>query len=185
MLGPAACRGLEFPGAGNVLIQRSVFDEVGTFDQSLAEAGEDIDFFRRVRKAGIVVWIQPAAVVHHRVLPSRLEPAALLAASRRVGWGFCRRDFKVFGGFGLFALCAARSFKFAAFGSFRYGMARLTGNPGAMLGLRIDAARNWSYFKAAAGFLLPALLVERFNLQAPVFRQEAGRAKEKVAVSKR
>ena len=46
MLGPAACRGLEFPGAGNVLIQRSVFDEVGTFDQSLAEAGESVLVFR-------------------------------------------------------------------------------------------------------------------------------------------
>ena len=47
------------PGAGNILVHRSVFEEVGTFDESLIEGGEDTDFFRRIRTAGIDMWFQP------------------------------------------------------------------------------------------------------------------------------
>ena len=133
LTGPRACGRFESPSGGNALIERSVFEEVGLFDATLAEAGEDIEFFSRARMAGIAVWVQPAAIVHHRVQPSRLELPALIAASRRVGWGFCRRDFRAYGGLGLTALCLARLCKFAIFGPFRYGMARLSGNQPALL----------------------------------------------------
>ena len=116
MTRPTRCARFEGPTGGNVLIHRSVFTKVGTFDPALVEAGEDIDCFRRVRKARIAIWLQPRAFVHHRVPQSRLELPALLAASRRVGWGFCRRDHREFGSFGLLAIRAARLVKLAMFG---------------------------------------------------------------------
>ena len=135
--------------------------------------------------AGIAVWVQPAAIVHHRVQPSRLELPALIAASRRVGWGFCRRDFRAYGGLGLTALCLARLCKFAIFGPFRYGMARLSGNQPALLDLRLYAVRNGNYVMAAASCLLPMRCVQWLKLEAPVFRDEAGRATNVEAVAKK
>src|SRR5262249_41598358 len=36
------------PGAGNLLVHRSVFEQVGVFDEGLREAGEDADLYRRM-----------------------------------------------------------------------------------------------------------------------------------------
>jgi glycosyltransferase involved in cell wall biosynthesis len=52
-------------GSGNMGIRRSVFAEVGGFDESL-HAGEDLDFAWRVQLAGHRLVGVPRAVIHYR-----------------------------------------------------------------------------------------------------------------------
>ena len=64
------------PSTCNVLIHRSVFEEVGGFDEEEKEGGEDTDLFRRIRQAGIVAWHNPHAILHHHVPDYRLNVTA-------------------------------------------------------------------------------------------------------------
>lgn len=60
------------PGTGNMLVQRSVFDEVGLFDETMAEAGSDWRLVNLAREKGIDPWYAPDAVIRHRVEPERM-----------------------------------------------------------------------------------------------------------------
>lgn len=75
------------PGTGNVMIHRSVFAEVGVFDEAYHLRGEDTEFFRRVYFAGIEARYTPAAVIHHVITPERLRDEYFLALARRMGVG--------------------------------------------------------------------------------------------------
>lgn len=48
----------------NMSIRSEVFDKVGFFDEEL-KTGEDVAFCRRVRKAGLLLWLQPDIVMEH------------------------------------------------------------------------------------------------------------------------
>lgn len=163
------------PNGGNVLVHRSVFQEVGGFDTSLREGGEDTDFSRRLVKAGIPIGYQPKAIVHHRVSPGRLETPALLAASKRVGWGFCRRDRRRHGSLSLVVYCVARILRLALNDGFRYVRATLAGDQKSLLGVRINVAFIQGYCAASAAYLLPEAIKARLNLVEPSFRDELGR----------
>jgi glycosyltransferase involved in cell wall biosynthesis len=65
------------PSTGNVLIKRTLFDQVGLFSESLAY-GEDREFFRRAMKAGARYATAPCAVIYHIVPSSRLTRKYLL-----------------------------------------------------------------------------------------------------------
>src|SRR4029077_11473095 len=73
------------PGCGNLLIQKSVFDEVGGFDESLVEAGEDADLYRRMFSAGIEAWYTPKAISYHVIPAYRLKDNYLRWKSLRNG----------------------------------------------------------------------------------------------------
>jgi glycosyltransferase involved in cell wall biosynthesis len=73
------------PGAGNWLIERSVFREVGLFDEGIGARNEDTNLYRRAAAMGIHGWYTPAAVIDHIIPASRLEPAYLLKLSRGMG----------------------------------------------------------------------------------------------------
>lgn len=49
-----------------MLVDRSVWDVVGQWDERFFLYSEETDFFRRVRDAGFSVWYEPAATVRHR-----------------------------------------------------------------------------------------------------------------------
>lgn len=70
---PAILRGKKLPPTGNILINRKVFNSVGLFDTSMLSGRSDTDIASRIRAAGFVTWVAPNAVVHHRILPYRLE----------------------------------------------------------------------------------------------------------------
>jgi GT2 family glycosyltransferase len=74
------------PGAGNVIVHRKVFERVGKFDETLAEGGEDNDFFRRARQAGFACWLIPNASVEHRIPLERMKFSELQQAAQRMGW---------------------------------------------------------------------------------------------------
>lgn len=73
------------PGAGNWLIERSVFDEVGLFDEGIGARNEDTNLYRRAAARGIHGWFVPNAVIDHIIPAARLEPAYLLKLSRGIG----------------------------------------------------------------------------------------------------
>ncbi len=82
-------RGPIFPCGANLAIRRFAFERVGPFRLSLGRrpgsllSGEEIDFFRRVLRAGGTVAYTPRAVVHHIIPASRLTPAFV---RRRAWW---------------------------------------------------------------------------------------------------
>ncbi len=48
----------------NMSIKAEVFNSVGFFDEKL-KTGEDVDFCRRLQKAGIYPWLESDLIVHH------------------------------------------------------------------------------------------------------------------------
>jgi glycosyltransferase involved in cell wall biosynthesis len=72
------------PGAGNLMVERTVFDEVGLFNESIRR-GEDTDLYRRTRAAGLAAWYLPAAIIHHMTPEERLTEAYLLSLARNMG----------------------------------------------------------------------------------------------------
>lgn len=65
------------PGTGNVLIKRTLFEQVGMFSESRVY-GEDREFFRRAKRSGARFAIAPCAVIYHIVPQSRLTASYLL-----------------------------------------------------------------------------------------------------------
>src|SRR4029077_6323632 len=80
------------PGCGNLMIERSVFDEVGVFERTVDGRGEDTDLFSRIERAGIAAWYFPGAIVHHLTPPERLADSYLLNLARRMGVGIAQRQ---------------------------------------------------------------------------------------------
>ena len=81
-----------YAGTGNLLVYRTVFDEIGLFDETLSEAGEDTDLNRRIRAAGIEGWFVPSAVVRHVVPGYRLGEDYFRWSSLRNGMHLARRE---------------------------------------------------------------------------------------------
>jgi glycosyltransferase involved in cell wall biosynthesis len=79
------------PGCGNLMVERSVFEQVGVFERTISGRGEDTDLFSRIERAGIAAWYFPAAIVHHLTPAERLEAAYLLNLARRMGEGVALR----------------------------------------------------------------------------------------------
>ena len=81
----------------NLFVDRSLFDRLGGFDESLGYIGEDTDFVRRAMTTGIVPALDPALVVYHRrrAFPGpflsqrwryRVKTGRLLAERPEVAW---------------------------------------------------------------------------------------------------
>jgi CelD/BcsL family acetyltransferase involved in cellulose biosynthesis/GT2 family glycosyltransferase len=71
------------PGTGNLLIHRTVFDQVGRFDENFHRRGEDTDLFLRMLSAGIEGWYTPRAIVQHVIPPERLTAGWFLDTAWR------------------------------------------------------------------------------------------------------
>jgi glycosyltransferase involved in cell wall biosynthesis len=160
------------PGTGNLLVHQTVFERIGDFDASLIEAGEDTDLFRRIHAAGISAWFQPAAIVRHIVPADRLTRENLILASRRVGWGFCRRDLREHGKRKMLIRSVARAVKLVLL-KLAYLIANMSRRRQEILdGYLVDIHRNLSYLEAASNFLMPSVKKRIVTAQPPVFRKE-------------
>jgi len=80
------------PGAGNLMVHRTVFAEVGGFDEACSR-GEDTDLFVRMYKAGIEAWYSPDAAIDHLIPPERLTDDFLLRLSVRMGTGMAEDEY--------------------------------------------------------------------------------------------
>lgn len=75
---------VEWATGAALLIRRDVSDLVGGWDERFFLYSEEVDYFRRVRDAGEVVWFDPEAVVRHSQGGSGTSSAlmALMAVNR-------------------------------------------------------------------------------------------------------
>ena len=69
--------------AGNLLVRRAAFEEIGGFAEGIRSGG-DLDLCRRLRAAGWRLGFRPRALVHHR---HRTSLPSLLGAVARYGAG--------------------------------------------------------------------------------------------------
>ena len=80
------------PGTGNLMLHRSVFEQVGLFDEAFAVRAEDTDLFCRMWKAGIEAWYVPTAAVQHVTPDQRLAEDYLLRLSELTGTSVADRE---------------------------------------------------------------------------------------------
>jgi GT2 family glycosyltransferase len=73
------------PGTNNLMIERTVFDTVGLFDEQMLTGGEDAELYRRIRTCGFECWYTPRAVVHHIIPEFRLADDYMRWTSMRQG----------------------------------------------------------------------------------------------------
>ncbi len=108
--GDRLCRyqGRDFPGSGNMLVARAVFDSIGLFDCSMVRGGSDWDFGIRARRAGFDMWYTSRAVIRHRIPPNRLMPEHFRYYERKNGAVFADYDFKYKGLSNTVFFCIAR-----------------------------------------------------------------------------
>lgn len=66
------------PGAGNMMIHRDVFQQIGLFDAKFNARGEDTDLFLRMYAENISAWYTPDAIVYHVIPPERLTTDYML-----------------------------------------------------------------------------------------------------------
>ena len=79
------------PGCGNLMIERSVFDEVGVFQTAIDGRGEDTDLFERIERAGIDAWYLPIAIIDHLTPCERLTDSYLTSLAQKMGRGIGMR----------------------------------------------------------------------------------------------
>ena len=75
------------PGCGNLMIERSVFEQIGMFERTVSGRGEDTDLFSRIERAGIAAWYLPDAIVHHLTPAERLETRVFARSGAAHGRG--------------------------------------------------------------------------------------------------
>lgn len=174
-LGPAApCpynRSLT-PGTNNLMLHRSLFDEVGLFDKSLAEGGEDADLLHRMRLAEIDAWYTPRAVVYHIIPEYRLSPAYFRWTNLRHGGHIARRDRQLVGPL-LFPLAiVARLAQAALLYLPSYLSAVLRRSPGRRLGARCLLWRSEGFVRHGFQMIAPRLFAQSHFFGTLVFRKE-------------
>jgi GT2 family glycosyltransferase len=160
------------PGAGNLLVQRRVFDEVGLFDEGLRDAGEDGDLYRRMWAAGVPAWQTPRAVMYHVIPAYRLEENYLRWKALRNGGHVARRTWRERGRLAFVGLLAARLGQAAAVHLPRLLWARLCGDREGARGARCLLWRAQGFFRYGLSFLAPRLFAQRAFFNWLEFRAE-------------
>jgi glycosyltransferase involved in cell wall biosynthesis len=136
------------PGCGNLMVEASVFQEVGSFARTINGRGEDTDLFTRIDRAGIAAWYFPRAIVHHITPPERLATAYLLNLARRMGEGVALRQGEQLGVSRFALLWLAKAARLAAINYPRIALSRLRGDAEAALGQQCLAAINSAFLRA-------------------------------------
>ena len=70
------------PGAGNLLVRKSVILNSGSFSADHAGRGEDAIMFARMRDQHHVAWFTPHAVIHHVIPAKRNRPPSYLTLAK-------------------------------------------------------------------------------------------------------
>lgn len=159
-------RVMPLPAGGNRLIRRTVFDLIGSHDEStLAEGGEDLEFASRAQARGCTFGWSPDAVVWHEIPEARLAPERMKPYCEQAGAAKAYTELKRWGRVGLLVRSAVLSAKSVVNAGLYLG-ARATGSRTLELDTR---ARYWvakGYSRQALTLLLPSL----FDSTQPAFR---------------
>jgi GT2 family glycosyltransferase len=147
------------PGTGNLLVHRSVFNEIGRFNEDFSQRGEDTDLFLRMLAAGIEAWYTPRAVVQHVIPPERLEDAWFLRTAWRTAEGMAHDERGAWGPLRYPLVWLARAGQAAALLLPRWAAARLMGNREAALGARCRLAIARRHLWEGLRLVLPSCRV--------------------------
>jgi len=94
--------------ASGFAIRRTVFEEVGGFDEALYHGEEELDLSLRILDAGWRMWYTPELLVHHRVSPLgrdtihriyQLTRNRLYLAGKHLPWPYLLSHLLIWGGF--------------------------------------------------------------------------------------
>lgn len=168
------CGSKTFPAAGNLLIARSLLDEVGNFDSNLIRGGEDIEIAHRIRFAGYDAWFTPKSIVYHIAPPYRLKSRYLVWASLRGGVCFAYRDFLELGLKLTVLGCFARIAQATAINTPLLFIAIMARQKANIVGRKCLLARACGYAAQTLNNLAPAL----FNLDLFFDRLEFRKERE-------
>jgi glycosyltransferase involved in cell wall biosynthesis len=146
-----------YPGTGNLMLHRTVFDETGLYDESCNLRGEDSDLYRRICRAGIEAWFTPAAIVDHVIPPSRLQADYFRDTSLQDGWSCARRDYQDQGRPGTAVRMVARAVQASACHWPRLAWAGLRRRPEEVLGAKCLLWRAKGYVASALPLIFPRL----------------------------
>jgi GT2 family glycosyltransferase len=164
-------RGNQYPGTGNLLLARSVLDDVGIFDERLVLGGEDHDLAIRIRRAGYDMWYVPGAVIRHRVFPKRLTPEFMRWDAIQGGAESAFFDHRYRGAFVTTVLCGARIVKSATLTLPHLVIAKATRNSSADLDCQMRLRRQEGYIRCLLTLLLPSIFPEESLTQRWAFRK--------------
>lgn len=86
----------QYPYGANISFRRAVLDEIGYFNTAMgrigrdSSGGEELDACCRLARLGYGIWYNPAAVVQHIILPSRLHWSHISNTARAAGrnWAY-------------------------------------------------------------------------------------------------
>jgi glycosyltransferase involved in cell wall biosynthesis len=160
------------PGAGNLLLHRSIFDEIGLFNEELRQAGEDADLFRRLLAADIEAWYAPDAFGYHVIPAYRLTPEYLRWKALLNGGHIARRNQHDRGRFMFLAMLAARLGQSLTVHLPRLLWARLRGARDQQLGVQCLLWRVEGYVRVALAHLAPRLFAQKAFFSQLEFRGE-------------
>ncbi len=142
------------PGTNNLMLHRSVLDEVGVFDVRIKDGGEDADLYRRIRAAGYDAWYTPEAIVYHLIPAPRLADPYMKWTATRHGQHLALREYREWGRAKLGVMIGIRALQAAGSYFPRYALTKLMGRREQALGKRAllwrsqaYLARAWSLFR--------------------------------------
>ncbi len=101
------------PGTGNILVARTLFDQIGLFEEDIKEGGSDWKLVEDARATGVIPWYAAAGKIWHRVEENRMTPAYFCWDSRNGGVAQADVDYRKHGAAGLLARAAARTLRSA------------------------------------------------------------------------
>jgi glycosyltransferase involved in cell wall biosynthesis len=148
------------PGAGNLLVERSVFEEVGTFDEKLRR-GEDTDLYHRTRAVGMTAWYLPRAIIHHMTPDERLTDTYLTRLSRSMGEGVTEYEWRDLGPVKATAIWLAKALRAACLYWPARQCALLQGDHEAAVGRLAQLALSEGHFRRGRELLREAMFGRR------------------------
>jgi len=165
-------QGKQLPGCGNVLVARSVFEQIGYFGALMSSGGSDSDFFQRARRAGCRLIYTPHAVIRHRVPASRITPEyfrwdALASGAQLTA----HLDYQHKGLAGLLLRCIARIAQAALVNLPLMVVAWLVEDQAEVLGRKTLLWRAEGYLRKTLTILAPRLFPQRRFYESLEFRQ--------------
>lgn len=137
------------PGCGNLMVERSVFDQIGQFETAIEGRGEDADLFERLQRARIDAWYIPTATIHHLTPPERLERGYLLQIAAVLGRGAAVRQFKALGVIHFTCLWLAQAARVVAIDYPQLMLAGIRRNDEATLGQRCQLTISQGFLSGA------------------------------------
>jgi len=142
------------PGCGNLMIDRTVFDQVGIFERTISGRGEDTDLFMRIERARIAAWHFPQAIVQHVTPAERLVPAYLLNLAARMGEGIAQRQAEQLGLARFALLWSGKALRLALAQWPQAAATWLANDREAWLGRRCQLAINSQFLRTGREWLL-------------------------------